>query len=166
MKRFRTDKPVSPMAGFTIIEVLVVVLMLGIIAAIIAPGWLGYVSRRQIDRARSDLAQIIESAQSDAQQKSSTRVVRFSGGPTLQVNSTTGVTTGRERSVGGEKNETIDLTPNVQEFVFNYKGEAEGAPYIVSVTSDSSETPRCIIVPTLLGGVFQADGTDCDLSLY
>jgi hypothetical protein len=134
-------------------------------------------NRQRVSRARSDLAQIIQTAQSDAQQKNTTKVIRFSGAagvsaaPTVQVNSTTGITTGLEKAVGGEQNDSIQLTANVQEFVFNYKGEADPVnstnfPYIVSVTSQLSETPKCIIVPTLLGGIVQADGDECDVSLY
>lgn len=175
--RFRLPNYAEETAGFTLLEMLVVIIMVAILAAIAAPGWLGYMNRQRVRRARSDLAQIIQTAQSDAQQKNSTRVIRFSGAagvsasPAVQVNSAVGVTTGLERSVGGEQNDNILLTANVQEFVFNYRGEADPVnpadfPYIVSVTSERSETPKCIIVPTVIGGIVQADGDECDASLY
>ncbi|MEA5466011.1 pilus assembly FimT family protein [Leptothoe sp. PORK10 BA2] len=177
MKRFKLQESVSSTAGFSLLEMLVVIIMVGILGAMAAPGWLGYMNRQRVNRARSDLAQIIQTAQSDAQQKNVTRVIRFSGAagvsadPILQVNSTTGVTTGLERSVGGEQNGSITLTANAQEFIFNYKGEATPAnpadfPYIVSVASELSQTPKCIIVATILGGIVQADGDECDSSRY
>ncbi|MEM1250860.1 MAG: prepilin-type cleavage/methylation domain-containing protein [Cyanobacteria bacterium P01_H01_bin.21] len=174
MKRFRVGKAVSPTAGFTILELLVIIIMVGILAAIAGPGWVTYMNRQRVSRARSDLAQIIQAAQSEAQQRNATRVVRFpaapgvEGGPSVQVNSTTGITTGATFSVGGEQNGSIRLISNRQEFEFNYKGEAnqDEVPYIVSVTSEFTNIPRCIIVPTLLGGTVQADGPDCDITRF
>ena len=177
MRRLKIQTSVSSTAGFTLLEMLVVIIMAGVLAALVGPGWLGYMNRQRVNRARSDLAQIIRTAQSDAQQKNTTRIVRFSGAagvsaePIVQVNSTPGITTGIARSVGGENNNSIELTANTQEFIFNYKGEAAPVnladfPYIVSVTSELTKTPKCIVIPTLLGGIVQADGDECNVSRY
>ncbi len=172
MKRSRLPNSATATAGFTLIELFVVIIIAGVLAAIVAPGWLGYMNRQRVSRARSDLAQIIQNAQSEAQQRNSTRVIRFAenagtpGTPTVQVNSTTNIVDGREQSVGGEQNASIQLTTSDQEFVFNYKGEAASAPYIVSVTSELNNTPRCIIVATILGNIVQAEGDECSLDNY
>lgn len=177
MQQFRTQTPDSSTAGFTLLELLVVVIMVGVLAALVSPSWLSYMNRQRVNRARGDLAQIIRSAQSDAQQKNTTRIVRFSGAagisaePAVQVNSSTGITTGIKLSVGGNRNDSIRLTANTQEFIFNYKGEAAPGnsadfPYIVLVTSELTKTPTCIVVPTILGGIVQGNGDECDASRY
>ncbi|MCJ8279579.1 MAG: prepilin-type N-terminal cleavage/methylation domain-containing protein, partial [Rivularia sp. ALOHA_DT_140] len=38
-------------SGFTLIEVLVVIAMVGILSAIAAPSWLGFVARQRLNKA-------------------------------------------------------------------------------------------------------------------
>jgi prepilin-type N-terminal cleavage/methylation domain-containing protein len=57
--------------GFTIIEVLVVMIMVGILSAIAAPSWLGFVSNQRINTSQSKIFQAIKVAQSDAKVRKS-----------------------------------------------------------------------------------------------
>jgi prepilin-type N-terminal cleavage/methylation domain-containing protein len=56
-------------AGFTLIEMLVVALMIGIIAVIAAPGWLGFVEQRRANKANDVVLGAIQEAQSQAKNK-------------------------------------------------------------------------------------------------
>ncbi|MDC0835925.1 hypothetical protein AY599_10500 [Leptolyngbya valderiana BDU 20041] len=60
--------PIShdPRAGFTIVELLVVIVMAGILAAIAAPGWLAFVNRQRINSTTDAALQIMRTAQSRA----------------------------------------------------------------------------------------------------
>ncbi|MBE7386136.1 MAG: type II secretion system protein [Leptolyngbya sp. SIO1E4] len=51
-------------AGFTLLEILVVLVMLGILAAISAPSWTRFQANRQVTLARDELRQGIQQAQS------------------------------------------------------------------------------------------------------
>ena len=53
-------------AGFTLLELLVTVMIVGILAAIAAPGWLGFVQQRRVTAANDAVIRALQEAQSKA----------------------------------------------------------------------------------------------------
>ena len=74
--------------GFTIIEVLVVMIMVGILSAIAAPSWLAFTNNQRLAASQTKIFQAIKTAQSDAKirQSESSNRTRI----TFTTNTTTG----------------------------------------------------------------------------
>ena len=83
--RFSSLNKTNLESGFTLIEVLVVVIMLVVLAGIAAPGWLGFLERRRLSNAQDEIYQAMLSAQNRAQQRSESWQVSIRDGDTLEV---------------------------------------------------------------------------------
>ena len=53
-------------AGFTALEMIVVALMIGVLGAIAAPGWLGFVNRQRVNQANDAVLSALQQAQREA----------------------------------------------------------------------------------------------------
>ncbi|PSB17984.1 type II secretion system protein [Phormidesmis priestleyi ULC007] len=73
-KRNRSKRSI---AGFTLIEALVVIIMAGILFAIAAPSWVGFLNRQRLSTARGQVFEILRSAQADAKRTKVSRAIVF-----------------------------------------------------------------------------------------
>jgi len=183
MKRFNASTRQSQ-AGFTLVEVLVVVIIAAILAGIAAPSWLSYLSRQRVGAVRSDLSSAIKSAQQDAIQKRQSVTLTFPEDtevPTISVNDLPQV-------LGSDNNNSSNIGLSVysvntetwaktelEEISFDYQGFpitasdrpiTESLPIVISIkpdgASDESSSRQCVIIANLLGNVKTAQGIDCD----
>lgn len=64
-------------AGFTLLEILVVVVMVGVLAAIVGPSWFAFVNRQRVNKANDAILAALQEAQRQATRTKSNYSVSF-----------------------------------------------------------------------------------------
>jgi prepilin-type N-terminal cleavage/methylation domain-containing protein len=170
--------------GFTLLEVLVTVLVLGILASIAAPSWLAFINNQRVRTVNDRVLQSLRSAQSEAKRTKRDVTITFNATPATAPTVTFVpplATGGSEQTLnaGGEiKPGTITLVTNattpvdagvpVNSIVFDYQGNVKRLPatgrFVVTVSPVVGGVvggpKKCVFVETILGGMRTAEGND------
>ncbi|MBE9004025.1 type II secretion system protein [Fortiea sp. LEGE XX443] len=77
IKNNYASKYIQDDAGFSLVEVLVVTVMIGILAAITIPNWLGFTNRQRVGKANDAVLAALREAQREAKQKKLSYSVSF-----------------------------------------------------------------------------------------
>ncbi|MDM3856957.1 MAG: prepilin-type N-terminal cleavage/methylation domain-containing protein [Aphanizomenon gracile PMC649.10] len=64
-------------AGFTLIEMIVAMLMIGILSAIAAPGWMGFINQKRLNQVSNGVVSVIQQTQSQATKTKRTYSISF-----------------------------------------------------------------------------------------
>jgi prepilin-type N-terminal cleavage/methylation domain-containing protein len=166
--------------GFTLLEVLIIVLIVGIFASIAAPSWLAFINRQRTRTVNDRVFQSLRLAQSEAKRTKSEVKVTFHYDPeplgnpvadpptvTFDPPLATGGSTQTLNGGGEIKRGTIALTfnkpdsnPKTSSLVFNYQGNPSTTPFVITVAPSGGGAKQCAIVDTLIGGMRTAEGND------
>lgn len=171
--------------GFTFLEVVVIVLILGILSAIAAPSWVAFINRQRVRTVNDRVFQSLRLAQSEAKRTKRDVTITFSapsvdpptvtfdpplatGGSTQTLNGGGEIKKGQVKlsaascAVGASCTAATALT-------FNYNGVVDPdnlanpkLPLVVTVSPVKGGGKQCAIVETIIGGMRTAEGTECN----
>lgn len=147
--------------GFTLVEILITLTVLGVLAAIVAPNLLGLLNRQRMNAVRGEILLALEQAQSNAKTTGSDQVVRFdttADPPRYSIGTSwrnfNGISAGQIR--------LVTTAPSIQ---FNHQGlpDQEVIPFIATVSLvNFPNSKKCVMVKTLLGAMGTYEDSQCD----
>lgn len=148
-------------SGFTLIEVLVVVIIIGILFAIAAPGWEAILSRQRVSSVREQVGQLLRQTQIEARNSRSPRAIVFDNNSDVPRYATVAyrsdlaldtLTNWQEFGNGGLQPRTVRLSTNrttgslANAIVFDSNGAVAQPPNVVSIAQVTQTTPFIVTV--------------------
>ncbi len=170
--------PSHSTAGYTLLETIIIVTIVGILSTIIAPSWLNFIARQDLNTAQDQVYRAMLEAKSNATKDKITWQASF-----REVNNIVQWTThpasseefipsglhwhelGENISIDKEKNnkgeyETTLDSPGTKTITgpwrvqFNYHGNTNGQlGQITLISKNGGKTKRCVYVSTLIGAM-------------
>ena len=178
LKMLPRNQPQTSTVGFTMFELMVVVVIIGILSAIAVPGWNAFINNQRTRTVNDAVFRALRSAQSDAKLKKKDITVTFKDDedpPVVIINNIA-----QTLNANGEiKAGMVELVtgvcdtncttfnpdpPTDSDITFNYLGTVENTqalPFAITVSTANDGFKRCIIVETLLGGIRTAKDSNC-----
>jgi prepilin-type N-terminal cleavage/methylation domain-containing protein len=168
-------------SGFTLIELIVVMVMVGALFSIAAPSWLAFMNRQRANDARDQIAQALRTAQTEARRTQRAHEFAFfipspNATPRLVVRprGTTG-TAGDELGNGSFQPGMVDIRLASNQVVVSDQPvvifDKSGAiseewiprlPVTISVAApEGANNKQCIVLQSLLGAQEKLSGSDC-----
>jgi Tfp pilus assembly protein FimT len=150
-------------AGFTLLEMVVIMGMIGVLSAIAAPGWRAFHNNQRLNAAQTSVFEAVQQARKEGMLKRIEYQVSFRETNNRvewavypASDSVVGMTWNRlEEGIRLDSATTLYEKDNLYRMRFNDRGEANGQIGQVVLSLDSTSAKRCVVISTLLGHIRQ-----------
>ncbi len=157
-----TDKAVSlSTAGFTLLEQIIIVGIMGILSAIAAPAWFSFVEHQQLNIAQDQIYRAMQEAKSYAKLqkvtwqfsvRESNNFVEWAVHPAI-VNPANAQWNNLDKAIHLDPETTLQHSGGVRQIQFDYKGNVTKPPFgrVTLSSQHGGKAKRCVFVSTIIG---------------
>lgn len=157
-----TKAPSPSTAGFTLLESIIVVSIVGILAAIAAPNWFSFINRQRLNTAQYQVYQAMQEAKSNAMRdkvtgqfsiRKNADIVQWAVHPATVKPANT-QWHNLDKTINLDPETTLQQSGTVRRIQFDYHGNVKPPLGRVTLSSrNGGKTKRCVFVSTLLGAI-------------
>jgi prepilin-type N-terminal cleavage/methylation domain-containing protein len=156
--------------GYTLVELIIVIVIVGVLAAIAAPGWLAFMNSRRANAARDQVFQSLRQAQAQALRGKEPQAVVFTTAalPTLTALGVTQPIGDGQLDANGVSLQVTNGATTINRVEFDSSGnlkttdlDEQGIKITVTVPPNTG-AKRCVIVQTLLGAMRSGSDAECN----
>jgi prepilin-type N-terminal cleavage/methylation domain-containing protein len=151
----------SSNSGFSLVEMLVVIFLIGILSAIAIPSWLSFVNTRRLNVAQDEVYRAMRQAQSQAAKEKLTWQVSFRESNGIiqwaihpaTANPANINWNNLDANIRLDQETTLEESNGIGQIQFDYRGHPNKLTRITLSSPYAGKAKRCVYISTILGAM-------------